>query len=149
MTYPFHNNATGHPILDTEEKLQWYMNRLLHREVNLSDVCASVVDLETVLLEPRPNEYAQQIAMLRYAGGPTLREPRNYGRVDRAVVTVLREIHSRRDAEMEQRRREEAIEDYKERQQLMVEAMTTEKESTADYISWWKSLFQNGKENNK
>lgn len=104
MTYPFHNNATGHPILDTEEKLQWYMNRLLHREVNLYDVCASVVDLETVLLEPRPNEYAQQIAMIQYAAFPTLREPCNYGRVDRAVVTVLREIHAQCEAEAKRRR---------------------------------------------
>ena len=104
MTYPFHNNATGHPILDTEEKLQWYMNRLLHREVNLYEVCASVVDLETVLLERRPNEYAQQIAMLQYAGSPTLREPSHYGRVDRAVVTVLREIHTRYESEAKRRR---------------------------------------------
>lgn len=104
MTYPFYNNATGHPILDTEGKLQWYMNRLLHREVNLYDVCASVVDLETVLLEPRPNEYAQQIAMIQYAAFPTLREPSNYGRVDRAVVTVLREIHSRYESEARRRR---------------------------------------------
>ena len=104
MTYPFNNNATGYPILDTEEKLQWYMNRLLHREANLYDVCARVVDLETVLLEPRPNEYAQQIAMISYAASPTLREPNNYGRVDRAVVTVLREIHARYESEVQARR---------------------------------------------
>ena len=106
MTYPFETTKKGHPVLDTEEKLQWYMNRLLHREVNLYEVCASVVDLETVLLEPRPNEYTQQIAMIRYGASPTLREPCNYGRVHRAVVPVLREIHARREAELEAKRKE-------------------------------------------
>ena len=144
MTYPFHNNATGHPILDTEEKLQWYMNRLLHREVDLYYVNAEVNDLETVWLKKRKT--IMQASMTFYGAAPTLVEPDLYGRVDRSVVPVLREIHARQDAEMEQRRRAEAIEDYKERQQLMVKAMITEKESTADYISWWKSLFKNGKE---
>lgn len=126
----------GYPILDTEEKLQWYMNRLLHREVNLYEVCASVVDLETVLLEPRPNEYAQQIAIIRYGTSPTLREPCTYGRVDRAVVPVLREIHARRYAEMEQHRREIS---EKERE-LGNEMSATEKEVKKQIREWSEHL---------
>ena len=106
MKYPFETTEKGYPILDTEEKLQWYMNRLLHREVNLYEVCASVVDIETVLLEPRPNEYSQQIATIRYGASPTLKEPCTYGSVDRAVVPVLREIHARCAAELEAKRKE-------------------------------------------
>lgn len=136
MNYPFENNKKGHPILDTEEKLQWYMNRLLHREVDLYEVCASVVDLETVLLEPRPNEYAQQIAMIRYGASPTLREPLNYGRVDRAVVPVLREIHARRYAELAQRSKELG---EKERE-LRNEIIETEKEVKKEIRRWYEYL---------
>ena len=144
MTYPFETTKKGHPILDTEEKLQWYMNRLLQREVDLYYVNAEVNDLETVWLKKRKT--VMQASMTFYGAAPTLVEPDLYGRVDRSVVPVLRAIHARQDAEMEQRRREATIELNKERQKLMIEAKPVEKEIKAAYRSWWKSLFINGKE---
>lgn len=147
MNYPFEKNKQGHPVLDTEERLQWYMNRLLHREVDLYYVNAGARDLDTVYLRRRNCLCIQQANMSEILGAaPTFIEPDSYGIVDRSVVAVLRAIHARRDDEMEQSRREATMEANKERQQLMVEAMTTEKEIKAAYKSWWKSIFKNGKE---
>jgi hypothetical protein len=86
-----------------------------------------------------------QISMTFYGAAPTLVEPELYGRVDRSVVPVLRAIHARQDAEMEQRRRDADIEAYKRQQKLMAEAITTEKEIQADCNSWWKSIFKKWK----
>lgn len=144
MNYPFEKTKKGHPILDTEEKLQWYLNLLLHREVDLYYVNAEACDLETVYLKKRKT--IMQESMIFYAAAPTLIEPDFYGRVDRSVVPVLRAIHARRDAEMEQCRREVIMEVNKEQQNLMVEAISTEREIKAAYKSWWKSLFKKGKE---
>lgn len=147
MNYPFETTKTGYPILDSEEKLQWYMDRLLHREVDLYYVNAGARDIDTVYLRRRNCLCIQQANMSEILGAaPTFIEPDLYGIVDRSVVAVLRAIHARRDAEMEQRRKEAAIESHKERQKLMVEALTTEKEIKSAYKSWWKSLFKNGKE---
>lgn len=140
MTYPFETTKNGHPILDTEEKLQWYMNRLLHREVDLYYVNAEVDTLETVWLRKRKS--IMQASMTFYGASPTLVEPDRYVLVDRSVVPVLRAIHARRDAELEQHR----IEAKEKQQKLRDEAMTTENDIKAAYRSWWKSLFINGKE---
>lgn len=145
MKTPFEYSDRGHPVLDTEEKLQWYMNCLLHREVDLYFVNAEACNLDTVYLRRRKCLCLQQANMSAILGAaPTFIEPDIYGQVDRSVVEVLRAIHARRDAEMEQRRREAAIEDYKEQQRLMIEAMAVEKEIKANYKSWWDKLF-NGK----
>lgn len=146
MTYPFETTRRGYPILDTEEKLQWYMNRLLHRDVDLYYVNAEACDLDTVYLRRRKCLCLQQANMsVMPDAAPTFIEPDMYGRVERSVVAVLRAIHARRDAEMEQRRREAAIEENKERQKLMDEGMTTEKEIETAYKSWWDKLIK-GKE---
>ena len=122
------------------------MNYLLHREVDLYFVNAEACNLDTVYLRRRKCLCLQQTNMSAIPGAaPTFIEPDIYGQVDRSVVEVLRAIHARRDAEMEQRRREAAIEDYKERQKLMVERMAVEKEFDANYKSWLSKLFK-GKE---
>ena len=135
MNYPFETTKTGYPILDTEEKLQWYMNRLLHREVDLFYVNAAARDIATVYLRRRKYFCLQQANMSGIPdASPTFIEPDTYGIVDRSVVAVLRAIHARRDEEREQRRREAAIESNKVQQ------------IKSAYRSWWKSLFKNGKE---
>lgn len=147
MNYPFETNKKGHPILDTEEKLQWYMNRLLHKDVDLYYVNAEAHDLESVWLRKRRCESVQSIPMyFCISAAPTLIEPDHYGSVDRSVVPVLRAIHARREAELEMRRREAAKDlDEKERA-IRREIIATEKEIKAAYKSWWKSIFKNGKE---
>jgi hypothetical protein len=108
MNYPFEKDKKGHPILDTEEKLQWYMNRLLHREVDLFYVNAEARDLDTVWLRKRRCENLQSIPINSFIGTtPTFIEPNHYGCVDRSVVTVLRTIHARREAELEAKRKED------------------------------------------
>ena len=107
MNYPFETTKRGNPILDTEEKLQWYMNRLLHREVDLYYVNAEACDLDTVYLGRRKCLCLQQAnSCVMPDSAPTFIEPDHYGRVDRSVVPVLRAIHARRDAELAQRSKE-------------------------------------------
>lgn len=143
MNYPFENNKKGHPILDTEEKLQWYMNRLLHREVDLYYVNAEVCDLETVYLRRRECLCLQQAKLCVIPdAAPTFIEPDIYGRVDRSVVAVLRAIHARRDAELAQRSKELG---EKERE-LRNEILETEKEVKKEIRSWYESLFKTRKE---
>lgn len=140
MNYPFENNKKGHPILDTEEKLQWYMNRLLHREVDLYYVNAEARDLESVWLGKRR---CDGIPMhFSISSVPTLIEPDHYGRVDRSVVAVLRAIHARRDAEIAQRSKEIG---EKERE-LRNEIIETEKELKKEARRWFASLFPTRKE---
>lgn len=143
MNYPFEKNKKGHPILDTEEKLQWYMNRLLHREVDLYYVNAEVCDLENVWLRKRKCLTLQQahVSFLPDAA-PTFIEPDVYGRVDRSVVPVLLAIHARRDAELAQRSKELGEKD----RELRNEIMETEKEVKKEIRSWYESLFQTRKE---
>lgn len=143
MKYPFETTKKGHPILDTEEKLQWYMNRLLHREVDLYYVNAEAHDLESVWLRKRRCENSQSIPINSFiCAAPTFIEPDHYGRVDRSVVPVLRAIHARRDAEMEQRRKEAVIKSHKERQKLMVEKMHMEKETENVCKGWWNKILK-------
>lgn len=106
MKYPFENNENGIPILDTEEKLQWYVNRLLHHEVDLCEICAEVNDLETVWLKRRSvPEY------LQYLTGPfcdpTFLISDFRILVHRSVVDVLRSVYARRKAEIQAKRDEE------------------------------------------
>jgi hypothetical protein len=146
MTYPFNNNATGHPILDTEEKLQWYMNRLLHREVDLYYVNAEACDLDTVYLWRRKCLCLQQaITSVMPDAAPTFIEPDMYGRVDCSVVAVLRAIHARRDAEIEQRRKELDSARFEEQQRIMDECSRIRREVDTETKSWWNKLFK-GKE---
>lgn len=135
MNYPFETTKSGHPILDTEEKLQWYMNRLLHREVDLYYVNAEAHDLETVHIRKRkclglPQAYSCVIPH----PAPTFIEPDHYGRVDRSVVAVLRAIHARRDAELAQRSKEIG---EKERE-LRNEITEKEKEVKKEIRRWYE-----------
>lgn len=126
MNYPFDKNKKGHPILDTEEKLQWYMNRLLHREVDLFYVNAEACDLDTVYLRRRKCLCQQQENMsVMSDAAPTFIEPDMYGRVDRSVVAVLRAIHAQREAELEAKRKvdhEKWVESIKRRLEAEEEA---------------------------
>jgi hypothetical protein len=140
MNYPFEKNKKGHPILDTEEKLQWYMNRLLHREVDLYYVNAEAHDLESVWLRKRRCDGSPMYFCI--SAVPTLIEPDHYGRADRSVVPVLRAIHARRDAELAQRSKELS---EKERE-LRNEILETEKEVKKETRRWFESLFQTRKE---
>ena len=150
MKYPFEETTKGHPILDTEEKLQWYMNRLLHREVDLYFVNAEACNLDTVYLRRRKCLCLQQANMsVMPDAAPTFIEPDIYGQVDRSVVEVLREIHARRDAEMDKKVKEAAIEANKEQQRIRAEQLELEEllfiaEQTKEkqkYESWFSRLF--------
>lgn len=146
MNYPFEITKRGYPILDTEEKLQWYMNRLLHREVNLYHVNAEAHDLESVWLRKRRCENLQSIPINSFIGtAPSFIEPDLYGCVDRSVVAVLRAIHARLDAEMEQRRKELDSARFEEQQRIMAECSRIRREVDTENKSWWNKLFK-GKE---
>lgn len=147
MNYPFEKNKKGHPILDTEEKLQRYMNRLLHREVDLYYVNAEVCNLESVYLRRRKCLCLQQAySCVIPDAAPTFIEPDHYGRVDRSVVPVLRAIHARRDAELEQRRKELDRARFEEQQKIMAECFRTERETDTENKRWWHQLFTKRKE---
>lgn len=143
MNYPFEKSTKGHPILDTEEKLQWYMNRLLNREVDLYYVNAEACNLDTVFLKRRKCSYLQQAIMSVIPDvAPTFIEPDLYGQVDRSVVEVLRAIHARRDAEMEQRRKELDSARFEEQQRIMAECSHIRRELDPENKSWWNKLFK-------
>jgi hypothetical protein len=130
MNYPFEKTKRGYPILDTEEKLQWYMNRLLHRDVDLFYVNAEACDLDTVYLRRRKCSCLHQAIMSVIPdAAPTFIEPDHYGRVDRSVVAVLRAIHARREAELEAKRKEDHekwVEEVKAEAEAIKEAMKEE-----------------------
>ena len=93
---PYAKTELGLPILDTEEKLQWYMDKLLMREVDLYYVSAQISGIEEVTLIPRCSLLQQHIIGYNM---PTVVEPSEYGTVSNEVVPVLREVHARREAE--------------------------------------------------
>ena len=138
MNYPFETTKSGHPILDTEEKLQWYMNRLLHREVDLYYVNAEACDLDTVWLRRRKCLCLQQANMsVMPDAAPTFIEPDHYGRVDRSVVAVLRAIHARRKAELETKRKEDHdlwVENSRQTEELIRERIEEENR-------WFRKIF--------
>ena len=105
MNCPYVENMDGFAVLDTEEKLQWYMNHLLHREVDLYYVSAKIENMHTVSLIPR-RSLLQQTANYREWDIPTIIEPQCYGTVCSDVVSVLRAVHARRRAEDEAKRKE-------------------------------------------
>lgn len=106
MKYPFEINENGIPILDTEEKLQWYVNRLLHHEVDLCEICAEANDLETVwLIKRRLPEYIQ--CLTGPFCDPTFLIPDFRKLVHRSAVDVLRSVYARRKAELQAKREEE------------------------------------------
>lgn len=106
MKYPFENNEKGYPILDTEEKLQWYVNTLLHHEVDLYEIGAEVDDLETVWLKRRRTYECQQCLTIPFCD-PTFSASGFRKRVHRSAVDVLRAVHARREAELQVKRDEE------------------------------------------
>lgn len=93
---PYAKTELGLPILDTEEKLQWYMDKLLMRKVDLYYVSAQISGMEEVTLIPRRCLLQQHIIGYNM---PTVVEPSEYGTVSNEVVPVLREVHARREAE--------------------------------------------------
>lgn len=93
---PYAKTELGLPILDTEEKLQWYMDKLLMRKVDLYYVSARISGIEEVTLIPRRSLLQQHI--MNY-DTPTVVEPSEYGTISNEVVPVLREVHARREAE--------------------------------------------------
>jgi len=106
MKYPFENNEKGIPILDTEEKLQWYVNTLLHCEVDLYKIGAEVNDLETVWLKKRRTYEHQQCLTMPFCD-PTFSTSDFRKLVHRSAVDVLRSVHARREAELQVKRDEE------------------------------------------
>lgn len=98
MKYPFEINENGYPILDTEEKLQWYVNTLLHHEVDLYEIGAEVNDLETVWLKKRRTYEYQQCLTIPFCD-PTFSTSDFRKLVHRSAVDVLRAVHARREAE--------------------------------------------------
>lgn len=136
---PFEVNLYKYPILDSEEKLQWYMNKLLHREVDLYLVCAEALDLDNVYLRRR--RCGQELSNVTFLGaGPTLIEPEIYGRVDGSVVPVLREIHARREAELEKARRELKREASLE-EAVSLAQMHYEIAKKNESMSWLRKIF--------
>ena len=105
-TYPFENNEKGCPILDTEEKLQWYVNTLLHCEVDLYEIGAEVNDLETVWLKRRSlPEYLQCLPGPFCDSFFSISDFRTL--VHRSAVDVLRSVYARRKAEIQAKSVEE------------------------------------------
>ena len=94
------------PILDTEEKLRAYLNNVAGCEVDPLTIKASIFP-DRVHLEPNYD-------LRSYLSQPqTWCETCTYGIVDRAVLPVLKELHARRDREIQeafQKRREESYE---------------------------------------
>lgn len=122
------------------------MNRLLHRDVDLYYVNAEACDLDTVYLRRRKCLCRQQVNMsVMPDAAPTFIEPDIYGRVERSVVAVLRAIHARRDAEMEQRRKELDSARFEEQQRIMAECSRIRREVDTETKSRWNKLFK-GKE---
>ncbi len=106
MKYPFENNENGIPILDTEEKLQWYVNTLLHCEVDLYEIGAEVSDLETVWLKKRRTYKCLQCLTMPFCD-PTFSTSDFRKLVHRSAVDVLRSVHARHEAELQVKRDEE------------------------------------------
>ncbi len=97
------------PILDTEEKLRAYLNKIAGCEVDPLTIKA-YISPDCVHLDENPDpgihiEFAQS--------SPRWFQVLSYGMVDRAVLPVLKELHARHDREIQeaaQKRREESYE---------------------------------------
>lgn len=142
MNYPFEKTKSGYPILDTEEKLQWFMNRLLHREVDLYEVNAVVIDLDSVWLKRRETLCCQKLNV--NGAEPSLMEPTIFAKVDPSVVPVLRAIHASRDAAMEQRRKELG----EKARAFRTKRIETEKEIKNTFCGLALSILRTKKEQN-
>lgn len=94
------------PILDTEEKLREYLNNIAGCEVDPLTIKAHIFP-DRVHLEP--NYDLRSYLSQAQTWCETWCETCTYGIVDRAVLPVLKELHARRDREIQeafQKRRE-------------------------------------------
>lgn len=97
------------PILDTEEKLREYLNKIAGCEVNPLTIQAHIYP-DRVHLDTNPNP-GINIALAQ--SSPRWMCVQSYGIVDRAVLPVLKELHARNDREIQeaiQKRLEESCE---------------------------------------
>lgn len=102
------------PILDTEEKLREYLNKVAGCEVDPLTIKAHIYP-ERVHLDTN-HDPGIHIALAQ--SSPRWFQIQSYGMVDRAVIPVLKELHARRDKEIQeaiQKRWEESCERETER----------------------------------
>lgn len=91
------------PILDTEEKLRAYLNKVAGCEVNPLTIKAHIFP-DRVHLDTN-SDPGIHIALAQ--SSPIWMHIISYGIVDRAVLPVLQELHARHDREIEQARRKQ------------------------------------------
>lgn len=97
------------PILDTEEKLREYLNKIAGCEVNPLTIQAHIYP-HHVHLDINPNP---EIHIAFVQSSPRWFQVHSFGIVDRAVLPVLKELHARHDREIKeaiQKRWEESCE---------------------------------------
>ena len=138
----FSKNDKGLLVLDTEEKLQEYMNSLLMRAVDLYYVSVQILDLERVALMPKRTMLQQHINPFET---PAIVEPENYGIVSNVVVPVVRAIHARREAELKVKRTEEAKQYAEVMSNLVKEQKKNDRELATEYRSFWRNMFNRRK----
>lgn len=102
------------PILDTEEKLREYLNKIAGCEVDPLTIKAHIYP-DRVHLDTNPDP-GLHIALAQSSS--RWFRVQSYGIVDRAVLPVLKELHARHDRKIQeaaQKRREESCEREAER----------------------------------
>ena len=108
------NCDTNLPILDTEEKLREYLNKIAGFEVNPLTIQAHIYP-DHVHLDTN-HDPGMHIALAQ--SSPRWFQVQSFGIVDRAVLPVLKELHARHDREIQeaaQKRWEESCEREAER----------------------------------
>lgn len=113
------------PILDTEEKLRAYLNKVAGCEVNPLTIRAHIFP-DRVHLDTNSDP---GIHMAFAQSSPRWMHVISFGIVDRAVLPVLKELHARHDREIQeaaQKRREESC--RREAKQADQEAQRLEQE---------------------
>lgn len=86
------------PILDTEEKLRAYLNKVAGCEVDPLTIQAKIFP-DSVILDTNPNP-GTHIAFAQ--SSRSWMHVQSYGIVDRAVLPVLKELHARHDREIQE-----------------------------------------------
>lgn len=97
------------PILDTEEKLREYLNKIACCEVDPLTIKAHIYP-DHVCLAPN---HDPGIYTAFAQSSPRWFQVQNFGIVDHAVLPVLKELHARHDRKIQeaaQKRREESCE---------------------------------------
>ena len=113
------------PILDTEEKLRAYLNKIAGCEVDPLTIKAHIFP-DHVHLDTN-SDPGMHIALAQ--SSPRWLQVQSYGIVDRAVLPVLKELHARHDREIQaafKKRWEESCE--REAKQADQEAQRLEQE---------------------